>query len=87
MSGKMRRKKLLFTGFLESVVFEVVENYLERLKEVNVSDELNEMKKQKMLRIEKEQKRIAKETDKKQGILKLWKMHCRKRFGGKWNYC
>ena len=51
--------------FLESVVFEVVENYLERLKEVNVSDELNEMKKQKMLRIEKEQKRIAKETDKK----------------------
>lgn len=46
-------------------MFEVVENYLERLKEVNISDELNEMKKQKTLYVEKEQKRIAKETDKK----------------------
>ncbi|MBD5451792.1 MAG: recombinase family protein [Lachnospiraceae bacterium] len=51
--------------FLESVVFEVVENYLERLKEVNISEELNEMKKQKISSVEKEQKRIAKEIDKK----------------------
>lgn len=51
--------------FLESVVFEVVENYLERLKEINISEELNEMKSQKMLSIEKEQKRIAKEIDKR----------------------
>lgn len=83
----MRRKKLLFTGFLESVVFEVVENYLERLKEVNISDELNEMKKQKMLRVEKEQKRIAKETDKKTRDIKTLEDALPEAFRGKWNYC
>lgn len=50
--------------FLESVVFEVVEDYLENLKEVDIAKELDEMKRQKMSSVDKEQKRISKKIDK-----------------------
>ena len=50
--------------FLESAVFGVVEGYLENLKEVDIAKELDEMKRQKMLGVDKEQKRISKKIDK-----------------------
>ncbi len=56
--------------FLEGVVFEVVESYLEKLKNINISEELQKMRVQKMASIIKEQKRILKEIDKKTKDLK-----------------
>lgn len=54
-------------NYLEGIVFEVVENYMERLKSVNITEELQKMQSQQRQRIEKELEGIHK----KQKALKL----------------
>lgn len=49
---------------LEDIVFKVVGSYLENLKEVDIAEELNEMKRQKMQSINKEQKEISQKIEK-----------------------
>ncbi|MCI9252236.1 MAG: recombinase family protein [Lachnospiraceae bacterium] len=49
--------------FLESVVFEVVENYLEKLKDVNIAEEFSKMKNQQQMEIAKKELEVSKEID------------------------
>lgn len=50
--------------FLESVVFGVVEDYLEKLKDVNISEELSRMKSQQKMGIAKKELEVSKEIGK-----------------------
>lgn len=65
--SKCEERSCYSQNYLEGIVFEVVENYMERLKSVDVTDELQKMQSQQRQGVEKELESIHK----KQKALKL----------------
>lgn len=61
---KCRERSSYSQDFLESTVFQVVEDYLSRLKSMDIAEELQRMKEQQMEKRENERKEIAKEIEK-----------------------
>lgn len=61
---KCKERSSYSQDFLESTVFQVVEDYLSRLKSMDITEELQKMKEQQMEKRENERKEIAKETEK-----------------------
>lgn len=65
--SKCAERSCYSQNYLEGIVFEVVENYMERLKSVDITEELQKMQSQQRQSVEKELENIHK----KQKVLKL----------------
>lgn len=61
---KCRKRSCYSKDYIESIVFEVVEGYMERLKQMDVIEELRKMQRQKRSDMEKRLQNIQKEKNK-----------------------
>jgi DNA invertase Pin-like site-specific DNA recombinase len=61
--NKCKERYSYAQGYLENAVFEVIEGYMDRLKEINVNDELEKIKNQQKASVEKELKAITKDRN------------------------